>query len=134
MGGMGWEMGGRFKREGTCIYLWLIHVDIWQKPIQYCKGIILQVKINKLKKKKSGLLLSFPWRKRRREDLPSLGAEPMFPGLADSLPLSHQGSLCYPCGFSLVINLYIVVYIYGEGNGTPFQYSCLENAMDGGAW
>ena len=22
----------------------------------------------------------------------------------------------------------------GEGNGTPLQYSCLENAMDGGAW
>ena len=22
----------------------------------------------------------------------------------------------------------------GEGNGTPFQYSCLENLMDGGAW
>ena len=23
--------------------------------------------------------------------------------------------------------------IFGEGNGTPFQYSCLENPMDGGA-
>ena len=22
----------------------------------------------------------------------------------------------------------------GEGNGNPFQYSCLENPMDGGAW
>ena len=22
----------------------------------------------------------------------------------------------------------------GEGNGTPLQYSCLENTMDGGAW
>ena len=22
----------------------------------------------------------------------------------------------------------------GEGNGNPFQYSCLENRMDGGAW
>ena len=22
----------------------------------------------------------------------------------------------------------------GEGNGKPFQYSCLENSMDGGAW
>ena len=22
----------------------------------------------------------------------------------------------------------------GEGNGTPIQYSCLENPMDGGAW
>ena len=22
----------------------------------------------------------------------------------------------------------------GEGNGTPLQYSCLDNPMDGGAW
>ena len=22
----------------------------------------------------------------------------------------------------------------GEGNGTPLQYSCLENPMDGGVW
>ena len=26
------------------------------------------------------------------------------------------------------------MYILGEGNGTPLQYSCLENPMDGGAW
>ena len=24
--------------------------------------------------------------------------------------------------------------IFGEGNGNPLQYSCLENPMDGGAW
>ena len=23
---------------------------------------------------------------------------------------------------------------FGEGNGTPLQYSCLENPMDEGAW
>ena len=23
---------------------------------------------------------------------------------------------------------------YGEGNGNPLQYCCLENPMDGGAW
>ena len=28
----------------------------------------------------------------------------------------------------------IVSCILGEGNGTPLQYSCLENPMDGGAW
>ena len=26
------------------------------------------------------------------------------------------------------------MYIYGEGNGTPLQYSCLEDPMAGGAW
>ena len=25
-------------------------------------------------------------------------------------------------------------YDIGEGNGTPFQYSYLENLIDGGAW
>ena len=24
--------------------------------------------------------------------------------------------------------------LVGEGNGTPLQYSCLENPIDGGAW
>ena len=27
-----------------------------------------------------------------------------------------------------------VTQFAGEGNGTPLQYSCLENPMDGGAW
>ena len=48
----GWVGGGgeRFEKEGTCVRLWLIHVDVWQKPTQYCKAIILQLKIN-LKKR-----------------------------------------------------------------------------------
>ena len=25
-------------------------------------------------------------------------------------------------------------WMFGEGNGNPLQYSCLENPMDGGAW
>ena len=33
--------------------------------------------------------------------------------------------------FSFLRNLHTVS---GEGNGTPLQYSCLENPMDGGAW
>ena len=49
--GMGW--GGR--REGgsgwgTHVNPWLIHVDVWQKPLQYCKVISLQlIKINEKK-------------------------------------------------------------------------------------
>ena len=31
--------------------------------------------------------------------------------------------------------LYVgTINYYGEGNGTPLQYSCLENPMDEGAW
>ena len=36
-------------------------------------------------------------------------------------------------GFGL-INKPEVDGFLGEGNGTPLQYSCLENPMDGGAW
>ena len=38
--------GGWVKREGTYVYLWLIHVVVWQKTAQYYKTIILQLKIN----------------------------------------------------------------------------------------
>ena len=41
-GRMGREMGGRFKREGIYVYLWLIHVEVWQKTTKFCKAIILQ--------------------------------------------------------------------------------------------
>ena len=37
------------------------------------------------------------------------------------------------CIFSS-IHLYLPSLGYGEGNGSPLQYSCLENPMDGGAW
>ena len=46
---MGW--GGREVQEGgACVYLWLIHAGVWQKPTQRYKAITLQLKINKLKK------------------------------------------------------------------------------------
>ena len=39
--GIGWEVGGRFKREAAYVYLWLIHADSQLKPTKYCKAIIL---------------------------------------------------------------------------------------------
>ena len=44
-------MGGRLRREGTYLYLWLIHVDVWQRPTQYCKALILQLKKTEKKKR-----------------------------------------------------------------------------------
>ena len=39
-------------------------------------------------------------------------------------------SACLPWG-----PIYLLPHFnIGEGNGTPFQYSCLENPMDRGAW
>ena len=51
--GMGWR--GRRERGsgwGTHVNPWLIHVNVWQKPLQYCKVISLQlIKINGKKNK-----------------------------------------------------------------------------------
>ena len=44
-GRKGWEVGRRFRRKRTYTCLWLIHVDVRQKPSQYCTVIILQLKI-----------------------------------------------------------------------------------------
>ena len=30
--------------------------------------------------------------------------------------------------------LMLAAPLIGEGNGTPLQYPCLENPLDGGAW
>ena len=42
----GWdgEGSGRWFRMGPHVHLWLIHVNVWQKPLQYCKVISLQLK------------------------------------------------------------------------------------------
>ena len=55
-------MGSGGRREGgsgwgTHVNPWLIHVNVWQKPLQYCKVISLQlIKINeKTKNKKLSL-------------------------------------------------------------------------------
>ena len=54
-----------------------------------------------------------------------------------SLPLSHWSkSPCissqdYYKSKSLLIGP--LAYLFGEGNGNPLQYSCLQNPMDGGA-
>ena len=49
--GMRW--GGRWEGgsgRGTHVNPWLIHVNVWQKPLQYCKVIRLQlIKINEKK-------------------------------------------------------------------------------------
>ena len=37
-GEMAREAGGRFKRVGTYVDQWLIHVDVWQKPVLYSKA------------------------------------------------------------------------------------------------
>ena len=49
----GWDgrkVARKFKRKGTCVFLRLIYVDVWQKPTQFCKAISLQLNKFKIKK------------------------------------------------------------------------------------
>ena len=55
---MGWEVTGRLRREGTYVYLWLIHVDVWQKPTQYCNYPSIKNKLRKNKVKQTYLVNS----------------------------------------------------------------------------
>ena len=55
--------------------------------------------------------------------------------------LSYQGSLHFQIGKNelllpryLYLLLQHTIIVYREGNGTPLQYSCLDNPMDGGTW
>ena len=40
---MGREAGGGGSGWGTHVNPWLIHVNVWQKPLQYCKVISLRL-------------------------------------------------------------------------------------------
>ena len=49
--GVGWDVGGSLKKEGTYVYLWLDvwQVDVWQKSTQYCN--YPSIKNKRIKKK-----------------------------------------------------------------------------------
>ena len=49
----------------------------------------------------------------------------MFKKFFDIMDISYQIK---------VVSIFTYSSLFGEGNGTPLQYSCLENPMDGGAW
>ena len=55
-----------------------------------------------------------------------------------TIPLGHPSatapSFLYPASNLDWRFVFSIIHIFGEGNGTPLQHSCLENPMDGGAW
>ena len=57
------EGGGSGVRWGTHVHLWLIHVNVWQNPLQYCKVISLQ-----LKKKKNLTTVHYIEKKKNAQD------------------------------------------------------------------
>ena len=101
-------MGGRFRREGTCIYIELTHV-IQQKLTRHCKGITAVCCCRSAAEfnlfvtlwtiaRQAPLSLGFPRQEYWSElafpspgDLPDPGIEPTPAALqVGSLPLSHR--------------------------------------------
>ena len=85
--GMGKEVGGVF-RSGWLKHVnpWLIHVHVWQKPLQYCKVISLQ--LIKIKGKKNPWIVS------------NYNPGDIFPcSFFPSLESHRSKYLCYVCDF-----------------------------------
>ena len=54
--------------------------------------------------------------------------------LSRSFQVSSMLQLASDLHSCLQQNTVPLAHMVGEGNGTPLQYSCLENPMGGGAW
>ena len=84
-GGLGWRIH---------VYPWLIHVNVWQKPLQYCKVISLQP----IKKKKfsASIIVNKPlveaWSERWQGRLG--GGGPCLPLQAGQFPSGRQCPHC----------------------------------------
>ena len=119
--GMDW--GGRWEGSsgwGTHVHPWLIHVNVWQKPLQYCKVISLQFK----KKKRTHLL---------KEAEKAMA--PHSSTLAWKIPWMEEPGGLQSMGLLRVRHNWVTsLSCIGEGNGNPLQCSCLENPRGGGAW
>ena len=72
------------------------------------------------------ILINNPWAGETVADFIFLGSKITVDG-----DCSHETKRRLLLGRKVMINL---DSIFGEGNGNPLQYSCLENPMDEGAW
>ena len=64
----------------------------------------------------------------------SPGMEEHFHVLQNHFHLLHPLFCCFQLLFMCFLNKRRLEINTREGNGTPLQYSCLENPRDGGAW
>ena len=84
---LGREGGGGGSGWGTHVNPWLIHVNVWQKPLQYCKVISFQlIKING-KKKKNPPYVCYSGDIRDASVIPGLGISP---GEGNGNPLQYS--------------------------------------------
>jgi len=58
----------------------------------------------------------------------------LFPDLRGNALTFSPLIIMVAIGLSYVNKYTFTMLRYGEGNGNPLQYSCLDNSMDRGAW
>ena len=100
----GWESWTikKAERQKNDVNPWQIHVNVWQKPLQYCNVISLElIKINETKKKFDAFklwyrikLLKVPWKARLNKSiLKKINTEYSLEGLMVKLKLQDPGHL-----------------------------------------
>ena len=121
-GGSGW---------GTHVNPCLIHVNVWQKPLQYCKVISLQL----IKKKKK------IWYIYTMEYYSAINNLKITPFAATWMDLGPSRVALVvkspPANAGDIRDMGLIPgsgRCPGGGHGNPLQYSCLENPMNRGAW
>ena len=65
--GVGWGHGREAQERRAICILWLIYVDVRQKPTQHCKAIILQLKILKHEPKDNNSMVQMQGKKNLTE-------------------------------------------------------------------
>ena len=127
-GALGWPRGmvrGGRREEGsgwgTRVYLWRIHVDIWQNQYNIVK---LKNKIKIGKKNKDSYCCQ---RRRQWHPTPVLlpGKSHGWRSLEGCSPWGRWGS-----DTTEHLHFHFSLSCIGEGNGNPLQCSCLENPRD----
>ena len=85
-------------------------------------------------------LFATPWTAARQASLSITNSRSLLKLTSESVMPSNHLILCHP--LLLLPSIFPSIRVFsnelvlhiGEGNGTPLQYSCLENPMEGGAW
>ena len=84
-------------RVGTCVYLWLNHADVGQKPKQHCKAIILKTKFSSVQSLSCVQLSETPWSRAHLASLSIINCRSLLKLMSiEQVMPSNNLILCHP--------------------------------------